>query len=208
MGPSSRSPRRRRLHPSADAAVTMGWAVPHAGRDDPWLPARAAHVVLRGCLGDVAWSTWPSHGRNPGATLGASATATQGVRHMIVEQLAPDADHWRELSCEPPVAERAGGRWDHHPPPRAPGPPPGTASVGPWPTLPSVRPPTAEHTPCRCTCICKYRSDKQRPSLPPSCSCKRPLCSRGWAGRPHLGPRPWPTAAVATRDEQTDGGHQ
>ena len=42
---------------------------------------------------------------------------------MIVKQLAPDAGHRRELSCGPPVAERACGRVDHHAPPRALGPP-------------------------------------------------------------------------------------
>jgi hypothetical protein len=127
------------------------------------LHARAAHVVLRGCLGDVAWSAWPSDGRNPSAPLGARAAATQRVRHMIIEQLAPDADHRRELSCEPPVAERAGGRLDHHAPPHAPGP---RRERHPWarghsPVGASL--PSAEHTPCRCTCICKCRSDKQLP---------------------------------------------
>ena len=75
--------------------------------------ARAARVVLRRGFGDVTWSTWPSDGRDAGATLGASAAATPGIGHMIVEQLAPDVGHRRELSCEPPAAERACGRLDH-----------------------------------------------------------------------------------------------
>jgi hypothetical protein len=163
MGPSSRFPRRRLLRPSADAAVKMGWAVPHAGWEDRLVtcPCRARgtpRLPRRCCVVHMAIARSGSQ-----CHPGCKRRSAPGSSHMIIEQLAPDTDHRRELSCEPPVAERAGGRLDHHAPPHAPGP---RRERHPWarghsPVGASL--PSAEHTPCRCTCICKCRSDKQLP---------------------------------------------
>ena len=81
------SPDRDANPAEAEAASGFGRAARRSGRSLGHKVARAARVVLRGCFGDVAWSTWPSDGRDSGATLGASAAAAQGIRHMIVEQL-------------------------------------------------------------------------------------------------------------------------